>query len=64
MTSWPDARADEPLDAAGARLEVEFATAAWVTRWNHDRLHTSIGTSPDEHENEHYAALNHSPEPA
>ena len=39
-------------------LDVELATAAWVTWYNNDRLHSSIGMIPPaEHENAHYAAL-------
>lgn len=39
-------------------LDVELATAGWVTWWNNDRLHSSIGDIPPiEHENNHYSAL-------
>jgi len=45
-------------------LDVELATAAWVTWYNHDRLHSSIGMIPPvEHENAHYAALNREQNP-
>lgn len=39
--------------------DVEFATAGWVDWYNNRRLHGSLGmTSPVEHEDAHYAALN------
>ena len=39
-------------------LDVELATAAWVTWWNIDRLHSRLGMVPPiEYENTHYAAL-------
>lgn len=45
-------------------LDVELATAAWVTWYNNDRLHSSIGMVPPvEHENAHYAALNREQNP-
>ena len=45
-------------------LDVELATAAWVTWYDHDRLHSSIGMIPPvEHENAHYAALNREQNP-
>ena len=38
--------------------DVEFATAAWVDWYNHDRLHSAIGMVPPvEYEQAHYAAL-------
>ena len=44
--------------------DVEFATAAWVDWYNHDRLHSSIGLVPPvEYEQAHYAALNPEPQP-
>lgn len=45
-------------------LDVELATAGWVTWWNHERLHTSIGDIPPaEHEANHYAHLTTSHNP-
>lgn len=42
-----------------ALADVEFATAAWVDWYNHERLHSSIGMVPPvEYEQTHYAALN------
>lgn len=39
--------------------DVEFATAAWVDWYNHERLHSAIGMVPPvEYEQAHYAALN------
>ena len=45
-------------------LDVELATATWVTWYNNDRLHSSIGMIPPvEHENAHDAALNREQNP-
>ena len=45
--------------------DVEFATAAWVDWYNHDRLHSGIGMVPPvEYEQAHYAALKPEPQPA
>lgn len=39
--------------------DVEFATAGWVTWYNHERLHGTLGLVPPiEYEQAHYAALN------
>jgi len=44
--------------------DVEFATAAWVDWYNHDRLHSGIGMVPPvEYEQAHYAALKPEPQP-
>lgn len=45
--------------------DVEFATAAWVDWYNHDRLHSGIGMVPPvEYEQAHYAALKPEPQPS
>ncbi|ASR55633.1 hypothetical protein CBP52_11630 [Cellulomonas sp. PSBB021] len=48
--------------------DVEMATMAWVDRWNHRRLHSSIAMlTPTEAEAAHYAAttaLHPEPQPA
>jgi len=37
--------------------DVEFATMAWVDRYNHRRLHSTLAMiTPAEHEAAHYAA--------
>jgi transposase InsO family protein len=45
--------------------DVEYATAGWVDWYNHRRLHGSLGwNTPDEYEQDYYAALNREPQPA
>jgi len=45
--------------------DVEHATAAWVTWYNQDRLHSTLGmTSPVRYEHDHYSALAREPRPA
>jgi transposase InsO family protein len=44
--------------------DVEYATAGWVDWYNHRRLHGSLGMlTPDEYEQDHYAALNTETQP-
>lgn len=44
--------------------DVEYATAAWVNWYNHERLHGSLGMmSPAEYEQHHDTALNREPKP-
>jgi transposase InsO family protein len=44
--------------------DVEHATSGWVTWYNTDRLHSTLGmVSPLQYEQAHYAALNREPKP-
>jgi transposase InsO family protein len=44
--------------------DVEYATMAWVDWWNNSRLHSTLGMlTPNEYEQDHYAALNREPHP-
>ncbi|MTB70718.1 transposase [Arsenicicoccus sp. MKL-02] len=44
---------------------VEYATAGWVSCYNHRRLRSALGyVPPTEYEIAHYAALNPEPQPA
>jgi len=47
-----------------ALADVEYVAAGWVDWYDHRRLHGSLGLTPVEYEQDHYAALSREPQPA